>query len=99
MYTQLNSIKFNVLTVGLRALIRYCTGSWVLQYSITQEQHNYSTIDDDDCGYDCDDSNGLLTTWLNSLKANLRTTVNPIRTQNTDRKSMRGCLCNQTKNS
>jgi hypothetical protein len=71
-YTQLSSVKFSLLTVGSTALICYWTGSWLFQYSITQEQQSYSTIDDDDCDYDCDDSRGLLTTWFSSLKANLR---------------------------
>jgi len=47
------------------------------------------TIDDDNCDYDCDESHALLTTWFSSLKVNLRTTFDPIRTQNTDRKSVR----------
>jgi regulator of replication initiation timing len=71
----------------------------VLQYAIIQERHNYPTVDDDDCDYDCNDSHVLLTTRLNSLKANLRTTVNANRTPDIERKSMRRCLCNQTKNS
>jgi len=57
----------------------------VFQYTLTQEQYNYSTIDDDDddddCDYDCDVSHGLLTTCFKGLKANFRTTVYPISIQ------------------
>jgi hypothetical protein len=56
----------------------------VLQYTITQEQHSYSTNDDNDDDCDYVDGNGLLTGRLNSLKASSHMTGNPIGIRNTD---------------